>query len=37
MRRAVRSVPVLLPLLLFLPLAAAAGEATYLLTTPGVV
>ena len=37
MRRAFGPVPAFLCLLLLLPLAASAGEATYLLTTPGVV
>lgn len=37
MRRAPSYVPLLFFLLLFLPLAVSAGEATYELSTPGVV
>jgi hypothetical protein len=37
MRRALSYVPLLFCLLLFLPLAVSAGEATYELSTPGVV
>jgi len=36
MRRAHQSAPFLLALLLLFPLAASAGETTYVLPTPGV-